>query len=483
MDPYSFSALCFAFCSFFVGLLVWLKRMDEVGKLFFWHSICISIWGIGFAAVISPETSYDSALWAIRPANGVAAFIPIAWYHFTLALTGGLRHRQRILKLLYSVAALIFCFSLTPWFIPNLRPILNFNHYTNAGPLYSALTLLYFLTVPLGFHELIQKIRKTSSEERKQFIGLLVISFLGYLGGSLTFIPVYDIPLPQYGIFLLPIYPFGLAYVITRTSIFNVEELAQAAHRDKLTAIGVLAASINHEVKNPLFIIKGLAEGWVERQKEGIFPNKEKALDSAADTMRRSIDQADRAMDIIRNLSSFAKAGIESEIKLESVRIRDVLEDILPLVRYELASLEVVLTMNIPKDIPEVCADRRYLEEILFNLLINAIQALKERSRGREIKISATPSRPGLEKHLKTGSLEGDVVTITIQDNGPGIPAEKIKDVFRPFYTTKAEGTGLGLYITQRLVEKIHGGINVNPASKDATVFMLFLPAMKQRPL
>jgi signal transduction histidine kinase len=491
MNPYSFSVLCFVFCSIFVGILVWLKRSDEVGRLFLWHSAVISLWGIGFALMIMPSTPYDIALAVIRPSNGIAAFVPIAWFHFTLALTKNLDKRKGILKILYAFAILTLILSFTPWFIPKLRPVWHFTHYTSAGPLYSLLTLVYFFTVPFGFYELIKKIRSSTKEEGKQFIALLVISLFGYLGGSFSFIPVYGIAFPQYGLFLLPIYPFGLAYVITRTGIFEMEELAQAAHRDKLTAIGVLAASINHEVKNPLFIIKGLAESCLERQKEGIFPNKEKALESSNDAMRRSIEQADRAMDIIKRLSLFAKAGIDSGIKFESVNISTVLEDILPLVRYELAAHSIALTRDIPLNLPEVLADRRYLEEILFNLIVNAVQAIKDSGKPGEIKITAegtgsfSEGKGACPSYGKKGSgtvLQGkmepdpDKVLITIQDTGPGIPEDKLKDVFRPFYTTKAEGTGLGLYITKQLVEKIKGRIDVCSTPNVGTVFTVALP-------
>ncbi|MDD3294462.1 MAG: HAMP domain-containing sensor histidine kinase, partial [Geobacteraceae bacterium] len=225
------------------------------------------------------------------------------------------------------------------------------------------------------------------------------------------------------------------------------------------TAIGVLAASINHEVKNPLFIIKGLAETWIERRKENVFRNDKETLEKGEETMRRSIEQADRAMDIIKRLSLFAKSGIENEMKFESVRVAEVLEDILPLVFYELAEHHIVLNRDIPASLPDVCADRRYLEEIIFNLIVNAIQALKEKTEGGAISISAA-------------SQEG-MVQVTIQDNGPGIPEDKLKDVFRPFYTTKAEGTGLGLYITQQLVEKIKGRICVKSITGKGAIFEL----------
>lgn len=506
MNPYNFSVLCFSVCSFFVGILVWLKRPDQVGKLFFWHSVAISVWGIGVAFIVTPSASYLVTLWSIRISNGAAAFIPTIWFHFILALTGNLNKRKRLLGVLYFFAISILIISPTPWFIPSLRPILGFEHFTKAGPLYSFLTVLFFMTVPLGFYELIMKIRVSSQAEKKQLLGLLLISFAGYLGGSLTFIPVYDIPFPQYGLFLLPIYPFGLAYFITRTNIFDVEELAQAAHRDKLMAIGVLAASINHEVRNPLFVIKGQAESFLERQKEGILKDKDQIIEKAIDVTRRSMEQADRAMDIIKRLSIFAKSGIDSEIKFESVKISEVIEDILPFIRYELATHQIALTRDIPPNLPEVRADRRYLEEILFNLLVNASQAIKGAGKPGEIKIAAEIAKPSsglamthsqpviasearqspdLEKSPRPESglamtESSKQVIITISDTGPGIPQDKLEHVFRPFYTTKEEGTGLGLYITQQLIEKIGGRIKVESTVGVGTTFEVNLPC--QRP-
>jgi two-component system NtrC family sensor kinase len=326
----------------------------------------------------------------------------------------------------------------------------------------------------MSFSEIVRKIKTTVSPEKQLYKGLFWAAFSGYLGGSLTFLPAYGFPLPQYGVFLLPVYPFALSYFIMRHGMFDIEQLAQAAHRDKLMAIGVLAASINHEVRNPLYVIKGLAESCLERQKEGIFPSKEKALESSNDAMRRTMDQADRAMDIIKRLSMFAKAGIDSEIKFESVKIAAVLEDILPLIRYELAAHNIALTRDIPPNIPDVRADRRYLEEILFNLIVNACQAIKETGKQGEIKVTART-----DQHPVSKLYEHEVrhrVLVEVADNGPGIPTDKLAHVFRPFYTTKEEGAGLGLYITQQLVEKIKGRIDVRSEVGVGTTFTLFFP-------
>jgi signal transduction histidine kinase len=488
MNPYNFSVLCFGFCSLIVGLFVWLKRQDDIGRLYFVLSLFYAGWALPFSIKISDNVSYFTALHAARIANCSAAFIPTIWFHFCLAYTGRGQSHPKLLRGLYLIPFLILAFSYTPWFVTSVRPILSFKYYATPGIFYYLMTLNYFVIMPLGFMQLIKKVKDVSKAEGEQLWGLFWATFAAYLGGAVTFLPIYGIEFPQEGMFLLPLYPFALAYFMIRQKLFDVEEFAQAAHRDKLTAIGVLAASINHEVKNPLFIIKGLSESCLERQKEGIFPNDRKVIESANDAMKRSIDQADRAMDIIKRLSLFAKAGIDSEIKFEAVSVAGVLEDILPLVRYELAAHQIALVREIPQNIPEVQADRRYLEEILFNLIVNAIQALKDTGEPGEIRIKADiasssarlamPHPPVIARSPTEATRQSpaEQVIITIQDNGPGIPADKLKDVFRPFYTTKAEGTGLGLYITQQLVEKIRGRIDVQSKVGMGTTFTVKLP-------
>ena len=462
MNPYSFSVLCFGFCSFFVGLLILFKRPDPTGRIYFIFTMFNSFWGIFFGIFWSLYGSYSKAIFYARLADAFAIFIPVTWLHFAVVFSGKLSNFKKTLQGLYLLSVLLAAFSFTNWFIPKIKPSPFSIYFTHPGPAFNIFFFLFLTIIPYGFVLLFQKLKQSPRGEKNQIRGFIIATSLGFLGGGLTMPPGYDFYIPQYAIFLMPLYPFLTAYFLMRRGLFDIEELAQAAHRDKLTAIGVLAASINHEVKNPLFIIKGLAESCLERQKEGIFPSKGKALESANDAMKRSMEQAERAMDIIKRLSLFAKAGIEGEMKFEAVSVPGVLEDILPLVRYELAAHSIVLTRDIPKNLPEALADRRYLEEIFFNLIVNACQALKGAEKAGEIKINAW-----VEQHR---------VLIKVEDNGPGIPEDKLKDVFRPFYTTKAEGTGLGLYITQQLVEKIHGRIDVRSEVGQGTTFIVSLP-------
>ncbi|MFH0985910.1 MAG: ATP-binding protein [Candidatus Omnitrophota bacterium] len=553
MNPYNFSILCFGFCAVFLGLLVWLKRQDLLGQKYFVFSLTCAAFSLPFANNFNLSTSHASALLTSRLANGFAIFIPVTWYDFALVFIGKQKERKTLIRFLYFFSLVLFCFIFSEKYVTDVKWISGF-YSAVAGPLHYFFSSLFFTVVPLSFFELLRGMKTARHQEQQNIKWVAIFVGLSFLGGSFTLVPAYGIAFPQYGLFLMPIYPFALAYFMIKQKLFDVEELAQAAHRDKLTAIGVLAASINHEVKNPLFIIKGLAESCLDRQKEGIFPTKEKALESANDAMKRSVEQADRAMDIIKRLSLFAKAGIDSEIKFEPVNVAQVIEDVLPLVRYELAAHGIALSRDIPPNLPDVSADRRYLEEILFNLIVNACQAIKPNSPSDDSKVNWTSPGNLRSKENggqdKEGGLSGEIVitattgatshgtrassviakesaedfggrlrqskneiassssrlamtdaklgqgtgneaflnsrgtrlvervpvVITIQDTGPGIPADKLKDVFRPFYTTKAEGTGLGLYITQQLVEKIRGRIDVHSEIGVGTTFTVLLP-------
>lgn len=239
-----------------------------------------------------------------------------------------------------------------------------------------------------------------------------------------------------------------------RHQAFDVDSIAQAAHKDKLAAIGTLATSINHEIRNPLYIVKGLAESHLANMKEGIYSDDKKALAKANEVLSKSVDQAARAMDIMKRFAMFAKQGVSQTAQPEAVQLEDIMSDILPLVSHELELDKIQLIQMIPMGIT-LNVDRRHIEEILFNLIVNACQAMKSQGVEGEIKISA----------------EG--ASVMIEDNGPGISADDLAKIFEPFYTTKQEGTGLGLYITKQLVERNGGKISVESKLGQGTQFRM----------
>jgi len=456
MNPYNFAVLFFAFCTFIVSLIIWFKRNDRVGKIYFLYSLAAAIWGIGFSIKLGDNVPYGVALFAIRVAHLGSVLIPVTFFHFVLIFTNQEGRYKKLLQFFYLLAIIIECFVFSPLFIPRLAPILDFVHYARPGPVYYIFTGFFFSVVPLAFLFLINQYRHSCKSERAQVLGLIIAKASGFLGGFLTFLPVYKIGFPQYGLFLMPLYPLITAYFVMKKKLFNIESVVQAAHRDKLAAMGTLATSINHEVRNPLYVIQGLAESHLRNLKEGVYQSKEIALEKANGLAVKTVEQTKRAIEIMRKFSNFAKRDTRG-IQLDNVSLNSVLNDVVPLINYELELDEIELIRKVPHDLPLVEADRRHLEEIFFNLIVNSCQAMK--ATGGKIEILAETKNKG--------------VVVTITDDGPGISPDQEKHIFEPFYTTRQEGTGLGLYITKQLIEKNGGKITVESKPNKGSIFKL----------
>ncbi|HOW59304.1 MAG TPA: ATP-binding protein [Candidatus Omnitrophota bacterium] len=453
MNPYNFSVLCFGFCSLLLGIFVWLKRQDYVGRLYFALSFFYAGWAIFISINLNNDISPDLGLLMGRLGNGFAIFISIIWYHFVLVYTGFIEKHYKLVKFFYIISILTFCFVFSPWFIPKTATIVGFKHYSQAGPIHYFFSFLFFILVTLSFIELHRKIKNSFGYERAQFKGLFWTALLGYLGGSPAFLPIYGIPMPQYCLFLMPLYPFMLAYFMTKQKLFDVAELAQAAHRDKLSAIGLLAASINHEVKNPLFVIKGMTETQLER-----LHDPTQSTEKLREMLEKTLQQADRALGIIRSFSEYAKRQSSRTFDKQMLDIREVIDNIIPFVRSELALDSIHLELNIPAK-TMICADQQSMEEIFLNLIVNACQAIKSTNKTGEIEISSEKEDPWIR--------------IAVRDTGPGLSQDQLSRIFEPFYTTKVSGTGLGLYVVKQLVEKNQGRIEVVSKIGVGTTFTL----------
>ncbi|HCM42286.1 MAG TPA: hypothetical protein DIS66_03100 [Candidatus Omnitrophica bacterium] len=453
MNPYSFAVLVFSICSFLIGIQVYFRRSDKVGLLYLAVSVLYSCWGVGYGLGISGSQGYEESLLGLRLANMAASFIPVVWLHFCFAYTNENKKIKKSFYVFYFPPIFIGLGAFSDYFIPFLRPSAGFIYYPSPAMLYHLETALYFVLVPIAFYQLFIKINKTKGDERKRLIGFMVVAALGYIGGALSFLPIYDIQCPQYGLFLLPIYPFCLAYFISVKGLFSLEDLAAMAHKNKLADLGVLTASINHEIRGPLFLLRGTLESEI----------RENHVSEAS--FSKMIRQIDRITDMITKLSSFSKKGINEEVQLERLQLSEALANIQPLLQHQLNFQHIDYHQALPENLPNLLADRGYLEEILFNLILNACQALKDTAQPK-IEIIAEAALP-----LK-GRAAG--LIITIRDNGPGISSEERKYLFKPFHTTKQEGSGLGLYITKQLMEKCGGEIFFETLPWGGASFRLF---------
>lgn len=456
-----------AYNAFLTGLFVLLKRRDRGGFHYFITSFVIFLWGMGISFMLNNDLSETVAQNWGRFSQIVAVFIPVTWLHFVLVYTNQIKYLKKVLFAVYFFTLAIFLLALTPHFILGFRTIVGIKFYPIPGPVYIAFTLLFVLTVCFSFWVFLRGIQEASSEgKKKDYKMVCFASLYGFTTGSFSFVPIYGIPFPQYNLLLMPLWQILLAYGMIRHHIFDLEEILYAARKDKMAAIGTLATSINHEIRNPLYIIQGAAQSFLANFEEGVFPDKDKALEKSVEALKKTMDQALRAVDIMRRFAMFAKGDVTQQPQLDKVDLNSVLSDVLPLVHHELELDRIEFVQSIPQNIPAVKADRRHLEEILFNLIVNACQAMK----------TCQPERSEESPKGKieiTAAQQNGHVNILVKDNGPGIPSNKLAQIFEPFYTTKDEGTGLGLSVTKQLVERNGGKISVKSNLGLGTVFSL----------
>lgn len=210
---------------------------------------------------------------------------------------------------------------------------------------------------------------------------------------------------------------------------------AELAHINRVTTMGELTASLAHEVNQPIAAAMTNASTCM-RWLAGEHPNIEEARQAAG----RIVTNAKRAGEIIGRIRLLFKKG---SLQHELVNLNEVVNDIVLLLRNEAARNAVSVRTELTRDIPEIMGDRVQLHQVLMNLMINGIDALKEVHGMRELIVRSQPD----------GSNQ---LLVSVRDSGIGLPPDP-DQIFDAFFTTKPEGTGMGLAISRSIVES-HGG-------------------------
>jgi signal transduction histidine kinase len=229
------------------------------------------------------------------------------------------------------------------------------------------------------------------------------------------------------------------------------EQLIQA---EKLSSLGQMAASIAHEINNPLAGVLVYIRLIAKRLTGGTL-----ARDETLDMLSKMGREIDRSARIIRNLLDFARP---SELSLGDVDVNQLIADALDLVGHRATLGRIELVVALDEDAPKVYADSDQLRQVLVNLTLNAIQA--------------TP--PGGRVTVRTGRADGGSLRVEVEDTGHGISEANRAKLFTPFFTTKekGEGVGLGLAVAKGIIEKHAGAITVRSAEGEGTTFTLTLP-------
>jgi PAS domain S-box-containing protein len=236
---------------------------------------------------------------------------------------------------------------------------------------------------------------------------------------------------------------------------------AELAHASRLAAMGALSAGIAHEINQPLAIIATWVEVAAREIRDRLTGDKQEALLAL---MR--IDAAmERSNDVIRHMKDFAR---KSEPRVAAVSILDAIAEVGELIDYQLRASGVALSVDANEPVPPVLADRTQLQQVLINLILNAVEALESvELTARRIVIRAKPN--------------GEMLEVAVSDPGCSIAPDKIESVFEPFRSTKRSGLGLGLSICRTIVEWHGGRIWAACDAERGTTFTFTLPIAKEK--
>jgi signal transduction histidine kinase len=226
--------------------------------------------------------------------------------------------------------------------------------------------------------------------------------------------------------------------------------------------MGQLAASISHEIKQPIAATAANAQAgllWLSAQP----PN----LDEIREAFDRIIKDAMRAGDVINRIRGLVKNAPPCK---ERVRANETIREVIALVRGEAEKNRVSLRTRFAEDLPIVEGDRVQLQQVMLNLIMNAIEAMSAADDGRR------------ELVVSTGKDESGGVLIAVSDLGPGVPFENVERLFEPFYTTKATGMGMGLSICRSIIEAHGGRLWASPNVPCGAIFQFNIPVRSDVP-
>lgn len=246
-------------------------------------------------------------------------------------------------------------------------------------------------------------------------------------------------------------------------ALSNARLFSEAKQNVKLAAIGALAAGINHEVCNPLNRIMSGMQIFLKSKDMGLYKDKSnKELAEMSDNiMKDAMNDIRKIASITRKLSDFAKPS--GEPTAERIDISEGLKETMGVLGHEMELKRIDFVQDI-KELLFIMADRDQLQEIFFNIIRNAIQAIQEKG-----------------KIIFSAWKKDDNVIIDITDTGRGISEDRLQKIYDPFYTTKGEGkgTGLGLAIVHQLVLRNRGNISVRSRVGEGTTFTLMFPRVE----
>lgn len=252
-----------------------------------------------------------------------------------------------------------------------------------------------------------------------------------------------------------------------RAEAKSLQVQAELAHVNRLATLSEMVTGIAHELNQPLGAISFMSDAGLKTDKDDAPPPPEKTQE----LMTAIGEQARRAGDIIRRLRDMARRSDENR---NEIGINDLVGEVIELVTPELRLNAIDLNLDWAESNPRIYVDRIQIQQVVLNLIRNAADALEAEPKKLSIRTVESPDPAPARKDVPGSAI------VVVSDSGVGIAEEKLSNVFKPFFTTKSHGMGMGLSISRSIVEAHDGWLSVLSAVGQGSEFTLTLPLAGQ---
>src|ERR1700722_10834755 len=248
-----------------------------------------------------------------------------------------------------------------------------------------------------------------------------------------------------------------IALEITRRERQYREMQSEVAHANRVATMGQLTASIAHEIKQPIATARNNARAALN-----FLNNNPPEMAEVREALSCIVNDADRANDVVDRIGSlFKKAPPRKEV----VDLNAAILEVNALTHSEAVRAGVTVRMQLVAELPHIQCDRVQLQQVMLNLIVNAIQSMSGVEDGNR------------ELHISTVSIEPEGLRVAVRDTGPGLRPERLPRLFEPFYTTKSDGMGMGLSICRSIIEAHGGRLWATSCEPRGALFQFTIPA------